>query len=216
MAYVDPRSDQDRRCHRRVPDLYLGFERRVPGRHQHRVDDVHHAIRCAHVRRHHLRVVDGKAGGGFDVRLDLLALDRPDLLAVLQIRRVDRALHHVVLQDIGSFALFSGLRSESSVPFGNLAKASFVGANTVNGPVPESVSTRPPAFTAVTSVDKSAVAAASSTMFCSMEGGISTVSMMCTTPFDAPTSAVTTFASLMVMSVADLTCASTCLPSTVV
>ena len=33
-----------------------------------------------------------------------------------------------------SFLLFSGFSSESKVPFGNLANASSVGANTVKGP----------------------------------------------------------------------------------
>src|SRR4029077_15822028 len=51
-----------------------------------------------------------------------------------------------------SCALFSGLSKVSTVPAGSLAKASLVGANTVNGPVPDSVSTRPAAFTAATSV----------------------------------------------------------------
>src|SRR6185369_8023357 len=46
----------------------------------------------------------------------------------------------------------SGLSSDSTVPFGSLAKAALVGANTVNGPAPCSVSTRPAAFTAATSV----------------------------------------------------------------
>ena len=38
------------------------------------------------------------------------------------------------------------------MPAGSLANAALVGANTVNGPGPESVSTRPAAFTAATSV----------------------------------------------------------------
>ena len=38
------------------------------------------------------------------------------------------------------------------MPAGSLAKAALVGANTVNGPGPDSVSTRPAAFTAATSV----------------------------------------------------------------
>jgi hypothetical protein len=48
--------------------------------------------------------------------------------------------------------LFSGLSSVSTVPAGSLAKAELVGANTVNGPLPDSVSTSPAAFTAATSV----------------------------------------------------------------
>src|SRR5271165_4454517 len=51
-----------------------------------------------------------------------------------------------------SVPLFSGLTRLSTVPAGNLPKASLVGANTVNGPAPCSVSTRPAAFTAATSV----------------------------------------------------------------
>ncbi len=51
-----------------------------------------------------------------------------------------------------SLALFSGLSRVSSVPAGSLAKASSVGANTVNGPGPFSVSTSPAAFTAATRV----------------------------------------------------------------
>src|ERR1700755_2608782 len=41
-----------------------------------------------------------------------------------------------------SLALFSGLSSVSTVPFGSLSKASLVGAKTVKGPAPLSVSTR--------------------------------------------------------------------------
>src|SRR6201990_1417255 len=49
-------------------------------------------------------------------------------------------------------ALFSGLTSVSTVPAGSLPNAVLVGANTVNGPLPSRVSTRPAAFTAATSV----------------------------------------------------------------
>src|SRR5436305_941736 len=49
-------------------------------------------------------------------------------------------------------ALLSGLTSVSTVPAGSLPKAALVGANTVNGPLPSRVSTRPAAFTAATSV----------------------------------------------------------------
>src|SRR5580698_4853189 len=48
--------------------------------------------------------------------------------------------------------LFSGLSSVSTVPAGSFANAALVGANTVNGPGPFSVSTNPAAFTAATSV----------------------------------------------------------------
>ena len=46
----------------------------------------------------------------------------------------------------------SGLSRLSTVPVGSLANAALVGANTVNGPGPCSVSTSPAAFTAATSV----------------------------------------------------------------
>ena len=49
-------------------------------------------------------------------------------------------------------ALFSGLSSVSTVPAGSASNAALVGANTVNGPGPFSVSTRPAALTAATSV----------------------------------------------------------------
>src|SRR6478736_7263670 len=51
-----------------------------------------------------------------------------------------------------SCALFSGFSSVSTVPAGSFLKAALVGANTVKGPSPDSVSTRPAAFTAATSV----------------------------------------------------------------
>src|SRR5947209_1550044 len=64
-----------------------------------------------------------------------------------------------------SVSLFSGLTKLSTVPAGNLSNASFVGANTVNGPVPDNVSTRPAAFTALTSVVWSLELTAFWTMF---------------------------------------------------
>src|SRR5215210_901074 len=51
-----------------------------------------------------------------------------------------------------SVALFCGCTRVSTVPFGSLPNALLVGANTVNGPGPDSVSTSPAAFTAATSV----------------------------------------------------------------
>ena len=50
------------------------------------------------------------------------------------------------------------------MPAGNLAKASLVGAKTVNGPAPFRVSTKPAAFTAATSVVWSAELTALSMM----------------------------------------------------
>src|SRR5690606_18389520 len=63
-----------------------------------------------------------------------------------------------------SLSLFSGFRSDSTVPAGRAAKAAFVGAKTVKGPSPLSVSTNPAALTAATSVEKSGLPAAMSTM----------------------------------------------------
>jgi hypothetical protein len=55
--------------------------------------------------------------------------------------------------------------SAVTVPSGSFANAASVGAKTVNGPGPDSVSTRPAAFTAVTSVLKLPASAATCTMF---------------------------------------------------
>src|SRR5436190_19231164 len=63
-----------------------------------------------------------------------------------------------------SFSLFSGLRRYSTVPAGSLANASSVGANTVNGPAPFSVSTSPAALRAAASVLKLPAATAVSMM----------------------------------------------------
>src|ERR1700754_2882987 len=64
-----------------------------------------------------------------------------------------------------SIALFSGLTKVSTVPAGNLSKAALVGANTVNGPALDKVSTRPAALTAATRVVWSFELTAFSTMF---------------------------------------------------
>ena len=55
-------------------------------------------------------------------------------------------------QDLRQLSLFSGFSSVSTVPAGSFSKAALVGAKTVNGPAPWSVSTRPAALTAATSV----------------------------------------------------------------
>src|SRR5208337_3146293 len=51
-----------------------------------------------------------------------------------------------------SLSLLAGCSRVSTVPAGRRAKASLVGAKTVKGPAPSSVSTRPAAFTAATRV----------------------------------------------------------------
>ena len=60
--------------------------------------------------------------------------------------------------------LFSGFSRSFTVPAGSLAKASSVGAKTVNGPLPFSVSTRSVAWTAATNVLKDPVLTAVSTI----------------------------------------------------
>jgi len=56
-----------------------------------------------------------------------------------------------------SFSLFSGSRSLSRVPAGNLAKASSVGAKIVNSPLVPNVSSSPLALRATVSVEKVAL-----------------------------------------------------------
>ena len=63
-----------------------------------------------------------------------------------------------------SFALFSGFKRLSTVPAGSLAKAASVGAKTVNGPGPFSVSTSPAAWSAAARVWNEPAATAVSTM----------------------------------------------------
>merc|ERR1712032_966143 len=93
-----------------------------------------------------------------------------------------------------SLPLFLGFNKLFSVALGSLAKAALAGANTVKGPLPCRAVTRLPALRAVTSVDKVLVPTASWTMFLvGPEGGISTVSITCTTPFVAAMSAAITF-----------------------
>src|SRR5688572_4441320 len=55
--------------------------------------------------------------------------------------------------------------NDSTVPAGNFAKAASVGAKTVNGPAPCSVSARPAALTAATRVLKLPFSEATCTMF---------------------------------------------------
>ena len=92
-----------------------------------------------------------------------------------------------------SFSLFSGLRRVSTVPFGSFANAALVGANTVNGPSPLKVSTRPAAVTAATSVEKSSLPAAMPTMVL-LVPGMMTVSITWITPLEPTMSVATTFA----------------------
>lgn len=63
-----------------------------------------------------------------------------------------------------SWALFSGLRRDSSVPLGSLAKAASLGAKTVNGPSPLSAPTKSAAVRAAARVLNEPAATAVSTM----------------------------------------------------
>ena len=73
-------------------------------------------------------------------------------------------------------SLLSGFNRPSTVPAGNAAKAAFVGAKIVKGPVPLRVSTRPAAVTAVTRVVWSADPTAISTTV--LDGASSTTSVV--------------------------------------
>merc|ERR1712072_1497468 len=109
--------------------------------------------------------------------------------------------------------LFSGFINFDSVPAGSAAKASLVGAKTVNGPGELKVSAKSPATTAATRVDKSLTDSASLTMF-GLTGGMRTPSIMCTTPLLAKLSAaVTSFPPTRTRPADFVTCRS--LPSTV-
>merc|ERR1712048_667920 len=118
-----------------------------------------------------------------------------------------------------NWPLFSGFKRVSRVPAGSAAKASLVGANTVKGPGELRVSTRSPATTAATKVERSSTDWASSTMLgnssASLEGGRRTPSMMCATPLEARLSAATTLAALLTFTVPSATVTVTGLPSTV-
>mmetsp|Transcript_11879 Transcript_11879/g.26004 ORF Transcript_11879/g.26004 Transcript_11879/m.26004 type:complete len:250 (+) Transcript_11879:191-940(+) len=96
-----------------------------------------------------------------------------------------------------SLSLFSGRSKVSKVPAGRAAKASLVGANTVKGPLPspESTSTKSAAVTASTRVLNTSSPAAISTMLELTEAGVNTLSIPCTTPLSANTSASMTMAS---------------------
>ena len=63
-----------------------------------------------------------------------------------------------------SCSIFSGFKRLANASAGILAKASLVGAKTVNGPFPLNTSTNPAACTAVTRVDNAGVATAASTI----------------------------------------------------
>merc|ERR1719181_1205984 len=97
-----------------------------------------------------------------------------------------------------SVLIFFGSSNFSSSALGILANASLVGAKTVNGPLPSRAVTSLPAVRAVTSVERSVTLSASWTMFFVGAAalkwwGMSTPSMMCTTPLLESLSAEVTF-----------------------
>ena len=76
---------------------------------------------------------------------DFLAVDSLGAAELDDIGGLDVTGDDVIRQDAGELVLRFGLERPSSVPAGSLANASSVGANTVNGPAPLRVSTRPAA-----------------------------------------------------------------------
>ena len=119
-----------------------------------------------------------------------------------------------------SVLMFLGSSRRTSVPFGSAPKDSLVGDKTVIGPLLESAVVSSPALSAVTSVERSEMPDASSTMFFvgtagnGTSAGSKTESMMWMTPFDATTFGVLTVASL-ILTPAAVTWAVTSSPSTV-
>lgn len=66
----------------------------------------------------------------------------------LQVSSSDAAWDDMIGQNGLSLALLSGFIKLSTVPLGRASKASFVGAKTVNGPLPDRVSTSLASFMA--------------------------------------------------------------------
>src|SRR5262249_48010887 len=129
------------------------------------VDDVDHAIGALDVGLDHLRPVDGHStildgdrGGAPLDRLHPLSIQADDVGGHRLLR------DDVVLQDRAEVVLVLGLEQASTVPSGSSAKASSVGAFTVDGPSPLGVSTSLAALTVATSVLKLSAPAAVSTM----------------------------------------------------
>merc|ERR1719237_177 len=101
--------------------------------------------------------------------------------------------------------MFFGSNRLFNIDLGSLEKAALVGANTVNGPLPSKAVTSLPAVRAATSVERSLVPEASSTIlfvgpcFFVMDGGSNTASMMCTTPLLAAMLAWVTWAAWLMI-----------------
>jgi len=113
--------------------------------------------------------------------------------------------------------MFFGSNRLFNVALGSLANAALVGANTVKGPLASRAVTSLPAVRAVTSVERVLVLAASWTMLLlaafAILAGINTVSMMCTTPLVALTSAIVTLALPLMCTPRRLFVTSNCSPS---
>ncbi|MNL51357.1 hypothetical protein D3C87_1744500 [compost metagenome] len=71
----------------------------------------------------------------------------PPSASTIETISVDSALAGITWQvsTLVSISLFSGFSSVSTVPSGRASNAALTGASTVNGPSPDSVSTRPAA-----------------------------------------------------------------------
>merc|ERR1712127_1075192 len=121
-----------------------------------------------------------------------------------------------------SSLMFFGSNNFLSSSAGILANASLDGAKTVNGPVPSKAVTNLPAVSAATSVERSLSPSASSTMFlvagaggAGLCAGMSTWSMMCTTPLVASLSAAVTLDSRLMYTWPSRTSTSSSWPSSV-
>ena len=130
---------------------------------QHLVDDVDYAVlledvdlrdgrhAALGVGQHDLAALGAGgqrvAGNGLDGMLAAILIDHAH-----QRRGIHLGRHDVVGQDLGELGLVLRLEQGLDGSRRQGSNAALVGANTVNGPAPLSVSTRPAALTAATSV----------------------------------------------------------------
>ena len=127
------------------------------------VDHVNDAVRRVDVGLHDLRAVNGHAAiAGCD--RERVPADSLRRAGFDHVGRHDFPGDDMRREDALQLGLFSGFSSASSVPAGSFANGSSVGANTVKGPAPFSVSTRSAAWSAFASVLNDPAATAVSTM----------------------------------------------------
>ena len=147
-----------------------GTARSCCGGKQHAVDDVDDAVRGLDVGLDDVAAVDGRRTVG-DLDVEVLSFDGLDHLGGLEVGGHDLAGDDVVGEDLRELCLVG----EDCVELvgGDRRDATLVGANTVNGPGPESVSTRPAFVTAVTRVEKSGLPLATATIVVSVLADVS-------------------------------------------